>query len=411
MQLSQRALTLQESAIRKLDVIVRQQVDTHFFRLNIGQPDIATPKPMLDAIAQFQPTTIAYGPASGIMPCREAFANYHSRWQPDLQAKHIAVTTGGSEALLFAFTAICDPGDEILVPTPFYTNYNGFATVAGASIRPIPTSIDSNFALPSNAELDAIKTEKTKAFVFSNPGNPTGAIYSLAEIQRIAKWCHSNGIFLIADEVYRRIWFEEAPASALQLNESAEAIIVIDSLSKTWSACGLRLGALISRNEKLMEKIERLGQARLGAQPLAQWVGIAALTMPEEYYEEVRQTWKTRVDTMYNALNKIPGIKHNKPKGAFYTMVELPIEDSEDFARYLVTDFRSSRTILYPEDIIEHRSEYQVEMQESLVVAPGGGFYSDSKRGKSQIRLAAVLTEDKIERAIAILGEAVEQYQ
>jgi len=390
MQLSQRALTLQESAIRKLDVIVRQQVDTHFFRLNIGQPDIATPQPMLDAISQFQPTTIAYGPASGTPACREAFANYHRRWQPQLQSKHIAVTTGGSEALLFAFTAICDPGDEILVPTPFYTNYNGFATVAGAHIRPIPTSIDNNFALPSNEQLEALKTPKTKAFVFSNPGNPTGAIYSLSEISRLAKWCHHNGIFLIADEVYRRIWFEEAPASALELDDSAEAIIVIDSLSKTWSACGLRLGALISRNDALMEKVERLGQARLGAQPLAQAAGIAALTMPEEYYEQVRHTWKRRVDVMYDALNQIPGIKHNKPEGAFYTMVELPVDNSDSFARFLITDFRSNK--------------------ESLVVAPGGGFYADSRRGIQQIRLAAVLEEEKIQRAITILGEALQAY-
>ena len=390
MQLSQRALTLQESAIRKLDVIVRQQKNTHFYRLNIGQPDIVTPQPMLDALAQFQPTTIAYGPASGTPACREAFANYHAKWQPTLKAKHIAVTTGGSEALLFAFTAICDPGDEILVPTPFYTNYNGFATVAGAHIRPIPTSINDNFALPSNDELDALKTNKTRAFVFSNPGNPTGAIYSYEEISRLAKWCHHNEIFLIADEVYRRIWFDQPPASALELNDAAEAIIVIDSLSKTWSACGLRLGALISRNEALMEKVERLGQARLGAQPLAQAAGIAALNMPEEYYEEVRLTWKSRVDTMYHSLNNISGIKHNKPEGAFYTMVELPVDSSEDFARFLITDFRAQK--------------------ESLVVAPGGGFYADPQRGIRQIRLAAVLEEDKIQRAIEILGEALQAY-
>jgi aspartate aminotransferase len=390
MQLSKRALSLQESAIRKLDTIVRQQTGCHFYRLNIGQPDIATPKPMLDAITRFQPKTIAYGPASGTPACREAFAQYHSRWQPQLTGKHISVTTGGSEALLFAFTAICDPGDEIMVPTPFYTNYNGFATVAGARIKAIPTSINDNFALPSNAILDSLKTQRTKAFVFSNPGNPTGAIYSSEEIKRLANWCHHHGIFLIADEVYRRIWFEEPPASALELNDAAEAIIVIDSLSKTWSACGLRLGALISRNEELMEKVERLGQARLGAQPLAQSAGIAALNMSEQYYEDVRQTWKTRVDAMYKALNTIPGITHNKPKGAFYTMVELPVDSSENFARYLITDFRSNN--------------------ESLVVAPGGGFYADPRRGEKQIRLAAVLEEQKINRAIEILGEALQKY-
>ena len=260
-------MTLQESAIRKLDITVRAQKGVEFYRLNIGQPDIETPEPMLKAIQDFRPSVLAYGPASGTPECRSAFAAYHSQWQSELKAEHIAVTTGGSEALLFAFTAICDPGDEILVPTPYYTNYNGFATVAGAQVRPIPTQLSNGFALPSNAELDALKTPKTKAIVFSNPGNPTGAIYSQDEVKRLAVWCARNHIFLIADEVYRRIWFETPPASALSINEAKDAIVVIDSLSKTWSACGLRLGALISRNPNLMEKIERLGQARLGPQP------------------------------------------------------------------------------------------------------------------------------------------------
>ena len=323
------------------------------------------------------------------------FASYHRKWQQELTYEHIAVTTGGSEALLFAFTAICDPGDEILVPTPFYTNYNGFATVAGASIRPIPTSIANNFALPTDEELDSIKTTKTRAFVFSNPGNPTGAIYSQEEVDRLAAWCERNGVFLISDEVYRRIWFEKEPGTALQ-SPNKDAVVVIDSLSKTWSACGLRLGALISRNELLMEKIDRLGQARLGPQPIAQNAAIAALSMPESYYEEVRQTWKSRVDTMYAELNKIDSINHNRPNGAFYTMVELPVDNTENFARYLVTDFRS----VNPE----------IGMPESLVIAPGGGFYVDPIRGKTQIRLAAVLEESKIKRAIEILRDAIDAY-
>lgn len=389
MLLSQRALSLQESPIRKLDAIAREQ-DCSFYRLNIGQPDIQTPAPILDAIQQFQPSILAYGPASGTPECREAFAKYHSRWQPALSAKDVAVTTGGSEALLFAFTAICDPGDEILVPTPFYTNYNGFANIAGAKIRPIPTSIQNNFALPSDSELDRLKTTKTKAFVFSNPGNPTGAIYSKEEIVRLANWCHRNQIFLIADEVYRRIWFDTPPASALELEDAKEAIVVIDSLSKTWSACGLRLGALISQNTDLLEKIERLGQARLGPQPLAQAAGVAALQMDEAYYEDIRLTWKSRVDTMYQALEKIPNITHNKPNGAFYTMVELPVY-SEDFAQFLLTKFRKDNA--------------------SVIVAPGGGFYADAKRGEKQIRLAAVLEENKLRTAIEILAAGLEAFQ
>ena len=394
MKLSTRAQNLQESAIRKLDGIIQTIQGVDFYRLNIGQPDIHTPPPMMRAITNFETNVLSYGPASGTPACRAAFAKYHSRWQPALNAEHVAVTTGGSEALLFAFTAICDPGDEILAPTPFYTNYNGFATVAGATIKPIATSIETNFALPSDEELDAIKTERTRAFVFSNPSNPTGAIYSRSEVERIARWCHRNGIFLVSDEVYRRIWFDTPPASALEINDAAEAIVVIDSLSKTWSACGLRLGALISRNLELMEKVERLGQARLGPQPLAQHVGITALEMPDEYYEDVRLTWKNRVDVLADALGKIDGVQFNKPTGAFYSMVELPVDSTENFARFLITDFRSE----------------QNSKQESLVVAPGSGFYVDGVRGQNQIRLAAVLEPTKIKRSIEILQEALVAY-
>jgi len=390
MILSQRAQTLQESAIRKLDSAVRSYHDVHFYRLNIGQPDIETHPAIRAAIQNWDTKVIAYGPASGTPACRSAFAQYHSRWQPKLTSQHVAVTTGGSEALLFAFTAICDPGDEIMVPAPYYTNYNGFATVAGATVCPIRTHLDRGFALPSNDELDAIKTEKTKAFVFSNPANPTGAVYNLAEIKRIAQWCHKNQIFFISDEVYRRIWFENPPASALALEEEKEAVVVIDSLSKTWSACGLRLGALISRNEQLMEKVERLGQARLGAQPLSQAAGIAALTLEEDYYESIRLQWKTRVDTLFNALEQIPGISHNKPQGAFYTMVQLPVL-AEDFAQFLIHDFRDNN--------------------QSLVVAPGGGFYENPTHGQHQIRLAAVLEPEKIRRSVEILGLALDKFR
>lgn len=397
MRLSNRAQTLQESAIRKLDILVREATDTHFYRLNIGQPDILTPTPMMEAIQNFQPAILAYGPASGTMECREAFAKYHSAWQEDLTGAHVAVTTGGSEALLFAFTAICDPGDEILAPTPYYTNYNGFATVAGASIKPIFTSIENNFALPTDAQLDALKSDRSKAFVFSNPCNPTGAVYPRSEVERLAKWCHRNGIFLIADEVYRRIWFDNPPASALEIEEAKEAVVIIDSLSKTWSACGLRLGALISRNMDLMEKVERLGQARLGPQPLAQAGGVAALEMDNSYYEEVRLTWKERVDVLAESLSEIPNVHFNKPTGAFYSMVALPVDSCEDFARFMITDFRS----INPE----------TQAKESLVVAPGTGFYDDPAQGITQVRLAAVLEPAKIKRACQILKEGLAAYR
>lgn len=389
MRLSNRAYQLQESAIRKLDAAMRSYPEIEFLRLNIGQPDIETPRAIRDAIQSWTPEVIAYGPASGTQDCREAFAQYHRAWQPQLQAKDVAVTTGGSEALLFAFTALCDPGDEILVPAPYYTNYNGFATVAGATVRPIHTRIEDGFALPSNEQLSQLRTDRTRVFVFSNPSNPTGAIYPLAEIKRIAQWCAANDIFFVSDEVYRRIWFSQPPASALELEEEKDVVLVIDSLSKTWSACGLRLGALISRNQTLMEKVERLGQARLGPQPLAQAAAVAALNLGEDFYESIRLTWKSRVNTLYQALNQIEGIQHNKPEGAFYTMVKLPVP-SEDFAQYLIHTFRDNH--------------------QSLVVAPGGGFYGNPEEGAYQIRLAAVLEEPKILRAVDILKKALDSF-
>jgi aspartate aminotransferase len=389
-RLSERALMLQESAIRKLDITVAQQRDVDFFRLNIGQPDIPTPASMLDAIANWRPRVISYGPASGLPDCREAAAKYHRSWCESLGSEHVAVTTGGSEALLFAFTAICDPGDEILVPEPYYTNYNGFSTVAGTRIRPVPTTLADGFALPSDEVLDRYVTDRTKAFVFSNPGNPTGAVYGQEEVARLLAWAERHNIFVIADEVYRRIWFETPPASALSFDEHAERVVVIDSLSKTFSACGIRLGFLISRNAQLMEKVERIGQARLGPQPLAQAVGLAALALPESYYEDIRHVYKDRVDALVTALGELEGVSTHPPGGAFYCMVELPV-DSEEFSRFLVTHFRNRG--------------------ESVVVAPAGGFYADPASGARQIRLAAVTSPDRLKRAVEILGKALNGFQ
>jgi aspartate aminotransferase len=388
-RLSARANVLQESPIRKLDLTAMAYPDVHFHRLNIGQPDVPTPPPLLEAIRGFQPEVVAYGPASGLPACRDAAAAYHGRWGPTLERQHVAVTTGGSEALLFAFAAMCDPGDEILVPEPYYTNYNGFGTVVGVRIRPIPTRLEDGFALPADKALDKLVTKKTRAVLFSNPGNPTGAVYQRSELLRFARWAAKKNLFVVADEVYRRIWFDAPPTSALEL-DLPDHVVVVDSLSKTYSACGIRLGFLISQNGDLMEKVERLGQARLGAQPLAQHVGIAALTLDEGYYDAIRDTYRSRVDAMMAAVTAVDGVSANRPAGAFYTMLDLPIDDADAFARFLITDFRLDG--------------------ESVVVAPGGGFYADDERGKTQIRLAAVLTRQRIERAAAILAEGIRAY-
>lgn len=387
--LSERAHVLQESPIRKLDLTAMKHPDVTFYRLNIGQPDVPTPPPLLEAIRKFQPEVVAYGPASGLPACREKAAEYHGKFGAKLTRDHVAVTAGGSEALLFAFAAICDPGDEILVPEPYYTNYNGFGTVVGVKIRPIPTTLEDGFAIPSDAVLDGLVTPRTRAVLFSNPGNPTGAVYGKAELARFVAWAVRKDLFVLADEVYRRIWFDAPPTSALELN-APEHVVIIDSLSKTYSACGIRLGFLISQNAELMEKVERLGQSRLGPQPLAQHVAIAALGLPEGYYEEIRATYADRVGAMMDAVTAVDGVRAHRPAGAFYSMLDLPVDDADAFARFLVTTFRLKG--------------------ESVIVAPGGGFYADPASGRRQVRLAAVSGRDKLERAAEILAAGIRAY-
>ncbi len=391
MRLSQRALSMQESAIRKLDQFVAMSPGVYFHKLNIGQPDVPTPPAVMEALATTDSPVLAYGPASGLRACREAAAAFHGRTSPGLGWEHAVVTQGGSEALLFAFCGLCDPGDEILVPEPYYTNYNGFATVAAAKVVPVRTRLDEGFRIPSNEELDRYVTDKTRIFLFANPGNPTGAVYDEYDLRRVAEWARSRKLWLVADEVYREIWFERPPLSALSLQGHEDHVIVVDSTSKTFSSCGLRIGFLISRNLTFMERVERLGQARLGPQPRAQNAAIAALALPQAFYDGLRDTYRERVDAMMDALGTIPGVSFHRPEGAFYTMARLPVADTEAFARFLVSEFRS------------HTSG----RPESVVVAPGPGFYAHAGEGRDEIRLAAVKNPAEIRRGIEVIGEAL----
>ena len=391
MRLSQRAQIIQESAIRKLDGAVARAPEVHFHKLNIGQPDVPTPPSVMEALAQSDSPVLAYVPSSGLMACREAAAAFHARTSPGVGPEHCVVTQGGSEALLFAFTALCDPGDEILVPEPYYTNYNGFATVAAAKVVPIRTRLEEGFRIPPNEELDKHVTDRTRIFLFANPGNPTGAVYDEADLRRVAEWARSRGLWVVADEVYRHIWFTRSPLSALQLTGHEDHVIVVDSTSKTFSACGLRIGFLLSRNLELMERVERLGQARLGPQPRAQKAAIAALNLPPAFYDELRVTYRARVDAMMTSLAALPGVSFHRPEGAFYTMAKLPVPDTEAFARFLVTEFR----------------DHSTGRPESLVVAPGPGFYANPADGRDVIRLAAVKNPAEVRRGVEILGAAL----
>ncbi|MBM4369812.1 MAG: aminotransferase class I/II-fold pyridoxal phosphate-dependent enzyme, partial [Deltaproteobacteria bacterium] len=277
----------------------------------------------------------------------------------------------------------------------YYTNYNGFATVAAAKVVPVRTRLDEGFRIPSNEELDRYVTDKTRIFLFANPGNPTGAVYGEADLRRVAEWARSRGLWLVADEVYREIWFTHRPMSALQLEGHEDHVVVVDSTSKTFSSCGLRIGFLISRNLTLMERVERLGQARLGAQPRAQDAAIAALALGDGFYDELRAVYRARVDAMMDALAEIPGVSYHRPEGAFYTMARLPVKDTEAFARFLVTEFRSTTT----------------GRPESVVVAPGPGFYANPREGRDEIRLAAVKRPEDIRRGIEVIGEALAAFR
>lgn len=395
MRLSHRAQLIQESAIRKLDAFVAKAPEVFFHKMNIGQPDVETPQTVMDALAAVDSPVLAYGPASGLWACREAAAAFHARASPGLGPEHCVVTQGGSEALLFAFCALCDPGDEILVPEPYYTNYNGFATVAAAKVVPLPTRLDEGFRIPPNDVLDRHVTDRTRIFLFANPGNPTGAVYEESELRRVAEWARSRGLWVVADEVYRHIWFSHPPMSALELAGHEDHVIVVDSTSKTFSACGLRIGFLLSRNLEFMERIERLGQARLGPQPRAQHAAIAALQLPGGFYTELRSIYRARVDAMMDSLAILPGVAFHRPEGAFYTMVRLPVDDTEAFARFLVREFR----------------DHSQGRPESLVVAPGPGFYADPRNGRDEIRLAAVKNPESVRRGVELLGAALSMYR
>lgn len=389
-RLSTRALGFQESAIRKLDSYVLARKDIRFHRVNIGQPDVPTPPAILDTIREWRPTVLAYGPSSGTMEAREAVAAYHSRWSAGLTADHVAITAGGSEAFLFAVVAACDPGDEILVLEPYYTNYSSLSALTGVNIRAVQTHLSDGFAIPSDALLDAALSPRTRAIAFANPGNPTGAVYSEAELHRLLDWAVRHDLYVISDEVYRQIWFETPPATALDYAPARNHVVCVDSMSKTWSACGLRVGFLISRNLGLMERVERFGQARLGPQPMAQRAVMAALALPESWYEETRATYRRRMEVFLQAISQVPDVKAFAPQGAFYTMLELPVEDTEAFALFLARDFA-----------------YQGE---SVVVAPAGGFYTVPERGRKQVRIAAVLERPRMARAAELIGIALDQW-
>ncbi|SNR31914.1 pyridoxal phosphate-dependent aminotransferase [Lutibacter flavus] len=382
-----------ESPIRKLVPFAEnaKKRGIKVFHLNIGQPDIKTPDCALEAIKNNTVEVLSYSRSEGSEEYRQKIANYYAKNNINVTANEIIVTTGGSEALLFAMGSITDPGDEIIIPEPFYANYNGFSTASSITVVPVISKIEDNFALPPIEEFEKLITPKTKAILICNPGNPTGYLYSKEEIQKLAKIVKKHDIFLIADEVYREFVYDNAQHQSVLNDFGLENhAIIIDSVSKRYSMCGARIGCLVSKNKDVIATALKFAQARLSPPTFAQIASEAALETPKSYFDEVIVEYKDRRDTLISQLNKVEGVKVATPKGAFYCVVELPVDDADKFAQWLL-------------------EEYNLNNQ-TIMVAPAAGFYSTQGFGINQVRIAYVLKKEDLIKSVNILAEALKKY-
>ncbi len=381
------------SPIRKLVPYAEaaKKKGVHVIHLNIGQPDIKTPKVAMDAVRNHTLEVLAYSRTEGSETYRTKIAGYYKKHDIHLSAEDLIVTTGGSEALAFTMGSIMDNGDEIIIPEPFYANYNGFATANGVKVVPIISSIDRNFALPPIEEFEQKITPRTKAILICNPGNPTGYLYNHEEIQQLVALVKKHDLFLIADEVYREFAYDGKKHHSILSEPGMENhAIVIDSVSKRYSMCGARIGCIASKNKEFIQTALKFAQARLSPPTLAQIAGEAALDTPQQYFDDVITEYVSRRNLLLEELKQIDGIKIARPSGAFYCVVELPVADSDDFAQWLLEHF----------DIDG----------ETVMVAPAGGFYATEGAGKNQIRIAYVLENTQLKKAVRILKEGLAAY-
>ena len=394
MKLSIRAKEIQESPIRKLAGVANEtkKRGLHVYHLNIGQPDIFTPEAYYKNIKEFSDKVLSYGPSDGLPELKSAMVDYFARYGISLDTGDILVTCGGSEAILFAFTAIGDPGDEVIVPEPFYTNYNGYATLSNLKIVPAATKAEDGFHLPPLEEIAAKITPKTRAILINSPNNPTGTVFTKDEITGLADLAKKHDLFLLADEVYKEFTYDgEKHFSILELKGMEDRVIVMDSISKRYSACGARIGAVISKNREVMQAILKFAQARLCPPTLGQIGAIGAYRLPQEYFKEIQAEYQKRRDILFDILTSDKDIILRKPKGAFYLMAKLPVTDSDDFARWMLAEFAVNG--------------------ETVMVAPGAGFYSTPGKGKQEVRIAYVLESQKLETAAGIFLEAIKAYK
>ena len=391
--ISERATQMPASPIRKLAPLASaaKERGVHVYHLNIGQPDLPTPQCGLDALKHIDRKVLEYSPSQGYLSYRKKLVDFYAKYDIHVSADDIIITTGGSEAVLFAFMSCLNPGDEIIVPEPAYANYMTFAVSAGAKIRTIATSIEEGFALPKVEKFNELINQRTRGILICNPNNPTGYLYTRREMNQIRDLVKEHDLYLFSDEVYREYIYTGSPyISAMHLKGIEDNVILIDSVSKRYSECGIRIGALITKNEEVKKAVMKFCQARLSPPLIGQIVAEASLDAPEEYYRDVYDEYVERRKCLIDGLNRIPGVYSPIPMGAFYTVAQLPVDDADKFCKWCLEEFN-----------------YEGE---TVMMAPAAGFYTTPGAGVDQVRIAYVLKKDDLERALFILRKALEAY-
>ena len=391
--ISVRGHEMPESPIRKLAplAVAAKKRGVKVYHLNIGQPDLPTPQVGLDALKHIDRTVLEYSPSQGYLSYREKLVGYYAKYNIHVTADDIIITSGGSEAVLFAFLSCLNPGDEIIVPEPAYANYMAFAISAGATIRTIPTTIEEGFALPKVEKFEELINERTRAIMICNPNNPTGYLYTRREMNQISELVKKYDLYLFSDEVYREYIYTGSPyISAMHLADIRQNVILIDSVSKRYSECGIRIGALITKNEEVKRAVMKFCQARLSPPLIGQLVAEASLDVPEEYMREVYDEYVERRKCLIDGLNRIPGVYSPIPMGAFYTVARLPVDSAEEFCRWCLEEF-------------SHEGQ-------TVMMAPAAGFYTTPGAGIDEVRIAYVLKKDDLQRALLVLKKALETY-
>ena len=390
---SNRVTAMQASPIRKLvPFATAAKADgVKVYHLNIGQPDIKTPRGFFDAVKNFDDEVLEYAVSQGIPELIEALQDYYKTYDMNFEKDELLITNGGSEALLFAMMATCDPGDKLLIPEPFYTNYNGFGQCVNVGVAPITTKAENGFHLPSKEEILSKIDDKVKAILLSNPGNPTGAIYSKEELEMIAEIAIEKDLWIISDEVYREFVYDGLEYTSFgNLKQVEDRVIIIDSVSKRYSACGARIGSIASKNKELIAQIMKLCQGRLCVPTLEQIGAVELYKTPVSYFKEVNDEYRKRRDVLYSELMKVDGVICEKPTGAFYVVAKLPVDNAEDFVKWMLTEFRVDN--------------------ETVMATPAEGFYATPGLGRDEIRLAYILKEEDLRKAAKILKEGLEAY-